>query len=490
MIPWRFRYSQEFDPLKHLREKDPGDNAKTSPPKEEFIDFCCMWGVEFYTPAHTEDLVEGFKRLGWGEDGNLNLFANPIAWINGSRRYQQGGSWLNLGELIPSNVYSRVHSRSTMNARRVALPASVESASAWMYSVTPSLIGIVVCFVFDEVTSASLDQALRKDRQTFATPRGQGWQYHEPWKQKSDHISSIRTKASKNVATWFSENLPGLFSSGLLEGEIPTCEFITLRAIKPNPSIEDKGNRPDYLRLLGVSHDLETWKCNRIPCLTLGITRDWESRPQHHTILATNESQFVHAIPDGYGREHRSSRIRYADLIMPKLISIWATLPMLEGYTQHISQVRSSTELRNEALRSPLKALKTLGSQVSYSVDIAAVTSELAAHSKDGFSSFYDLEAFEPCNPSLYREELSLRDYLSFAILRQASWLQETDVSIRSHLTQFGALLGAIESVRVQKKITILTWALLGIGFITLIAPVLPAIYSLVSSVILSYVGD
>ena len=54
------------DILRHYKERDPKENQDSTPPDHEFVDLICLWAVEFYTPAHTDDLVDNLKRLGWG----------------------------------------------------------------------------------------------------------------------------------------------------------------------------------------------------------------------------------------------------------------------------------------------------------------------------------------------------------------------------------------------------------------------------------------
>ena len=479
--------SQDWDLLVYLRGEDPEANARTTPPQDESIDLCCAWAVEFYTPAHMDRLVGKFRDLGWDTEYNRDPMMNPVNWLNGLRRFQSGGAWLNIGSLHPPD------SRSTfgISRRTSELPTDIEYANAWMYSVTPSLISIVVCFVLNEDRSGMFDRSLRADRQTFPTQAASGTQYHEPWKQKSDEIGDLRERVSSELQTWFSANLPGLFSSGLLDGNIPTCELVTLQEGSPFPSLaEEEGPPPEYLRLLGVSHDLEAWKSKSIPSLKFSVAQDWSNSPQHHSILAANVNRLTESIPDGYSGECRPNRIHFVDSMMWKLIAIWAILPMFEGYTQHLSRVRSSTTLSNTTLQPPVKVLKNLGRHISYSVDIAAVTAELTNHAERQFARSHDIDPFEPCNPEIYREKLSLSDYLNRIIGKQARWLQETDVSIRSQLTQYGTLIGATESVRVQKRVTLLTWLLVMLAIATLVAPLLPAIVSLELHRLLSFLVD
>ena len=476
--------SDNDERLKFYTERDPNKNIDTAPPEDEFIDLCCVWGVEFYTPTHIEGLVKSFRKLGWRTDDHPDPSRDPEAWLYGLRRYQHGGAWLNLGFLTLED------SNSPWGSLRhtAPLPECVDYASVSIYSISPSLIAMVVCFVFKEDSSVMLDKALRKQRRTYTTPFGSGVRIHDPRQQKRDDISEIRSTVSKLAATWFSEYFPGLFSSGLLGGELPSCEFITLRNAEPFPSRTQADPVPqEYLRLLGLSYDYNAWRSTSIPGLKFGTSQETEHNPRYHSICAMKENECIEAITSLQGSSDRSSRIDYVGEMMPTLISLWAILPLLEGYTQYLNKVRDPDIFKPKTRLTPVNILEKLEDYVSYSVDIAAVTSELVAHSEELFPLIHRDEVFEPCNSEFYKTGYSLNKHLEYTIGKQATWLERTDKSLRDHLTQYGSLLGATENVRVQRKITCLTWALLALAGLTLItSPIAPGLWGFVQD-ILSY---
>jgi hypothetical protein len=63
------------------RRKDTEENEKTTPPPEEHIDLCCVWALEFYTPAHIQSLLDGLTSLGWGDSLSASPDRNPVDWI-------------------------------------------------------------------------------------------------------------------------------------------------------------------------------------------------------------------------------------------------------------------------------------------------------------------------------------------------------------------------------------------------------------------------
>ena len=69
--------------LAYHHERDPQRNVESSPPESEYVDLCCTWGVEFYTPTHFADLKSGFRKLGWHTDDHPDPHRDPATWLMG-----------------------------------------------------------------------------------------------------------------------------------------------------------------------------------------------------------------------------------------------------------------------------------------------------------------------------------------------------------------------------------------------------------------------
>ena len=409
--------------------------------------------------------------MGWHTNDHHDPTRDPETWLRGLRRFQFGGAWMNLGYLIPNDSGPLFIGA---DKRVASLPKCAKYARIGIYSISPSLVSVVVCFVFNDDTSTIFDRALRTNRQTYTTPIRRGNRIHDVRTQKSDHIRQIRTNINRQIGTWFSGNLPGLFSSGILDRDIPTCEFITLVKAEPFPSrIEREANSQEYLEILGLGLDFDVWKNSETPGLKFRMRDRIERNPRYHSILATREDRHIDGMPDLYANTDRDARIAHVDQLMPNLLNLCSILPMLEGYTQHLSTVRDSATARPGDRLAPAKVLEGLGGDVAYSVDIAAVTAELAMYSEEAFPLVRDVEQFEPCDARSYDTGTNLRKQLEFIVHKQVTWLERTDKSIRDHLTQYGSLVGAAQNVRMQARITCLTWALLLLAAATLVANVL-----------------
>lgn len=450
--------------LRQVRARDPKENLETSPPADERIDLVCLWATEFYTTSHNEQLVDSFVKLGWGKEGANGGSGDPIGWLNGSSGGHQGSAWMNLGVLVPhgSRRFFVPHYRT------VELPAGVEYATAGLYSLTPSLVSVVVCFVFEDSWSNSFNNALRTEYRTYATPTEHGRRFHTPKHQKTERVNEIRGELSQLAATWFSKNLPGLFSSGVFRGDIPTCEFITTRLVEPFPTRAEQAHSVlGYPAVMGIGRNYGVWSYGDTPDLKLRLPTSRERDPEYHSILAMREPPSPEGSSDRPSDNDRSAKLDRLNLAIPNWLSVWAILPLLEEYTQHIRKIRDSTTLRPRKRQNSLRILENLGSHVSYSVDIVAVADELASDSAIPFHLLDVSGQFEPAEEGPLQEG-SLAASLTYMIRDRANCLQRTDAALRDQLTQYGSLVGATENVRVQKKLNCLTWVLVFFGLATL----------------------
>ena len=240
----RSRNDDDASMLEMHRESDPVENLETSPPEDERIHMRCLWAVEFYTPSHVDKLLDSLRKLGWDQE-DIPGRDSPASWVISTRLVsQRGGSWLNLGIIRPVNDTRPWPSRD----RTAPLPMHVHYALGGLHSLTPSLTCIVMCFVFEESFQSRLDEVLRRDRQTFTKPVRRGRQIFGPEAQKSEEVRSVRHECVSLAANWFKENLPGVFSSGLLGEQLPTYELVTLHGTEPFPSRDAETFPPPYLR--------------------------------------------------------------------------------------------------------------------------------------------------------------------------------------------------------------------------------------------------
>ena len=445
--------------LQDWRQFDADQNARSAPPEDENIDLCSAWAIEFYTPAHMNHLLNGLEHLGWTEDESRN----PVAWLKDWGTSQFGQSWMPLERVIPRGVPDPYITGSL----RAELPPNVKYAYGDIYCFTPSLIAIVFEFVFDKEYSQILDNALRQDRISQVTATKWGSRIHDPSNQKIAHVKKIREDTARLVAAWFSKNLPGLCSAGLLQGEFPTCEFVTFRKAKPFPLRGELAAEPlSYLWHLGLSHSYGSWESTGMPDLRFEPSARDRNIPRFHSVLSIDEASWVKQDSQQGNGSDRDSRIYSMHRKVSGMLGIWAIGVLLQGYAQHFRELRNSEFLRSTK-ESAVQALQRIAESVSFSVDIAAVTAELASYVSKRRPLGIEVESFRPRSDALDSWwKGSLEDLIQTQIGENANWLLSVDTAVRDHLTQYGTILGMVEDIRLQKKITLLTYAMLGLTIV------------------------
>lgn len=441
--------------LQELRATDPEQNAQHTPPADEVIDLYSGWAIEFYTPAHMEELISSFERLGWTEDDARN----PAAWLKHREPSQYSQGWMHLGPVVPHNLPNTY----AAHRLRADLPSAVSRAYGDMYWFTPSLLAIVFEFTFNEEYSRIYDDVLRQERQSYVTNSPKGFRIHNPSSQRDSHIKKIRNDSMRLITGWVSENIPGLFSAGLSGGDFPTCEFVTLRKAQPFPTREERaGANQWYLRNLGLHYSYGTWECTSMPSLRFNPSSIERNTSNYHSILSINEANWDEQDLQEANKSDRESRTYEMHRRVTGMLGVWATGILLRGYSQHFSKLRNSEFLRTTQGNSAEDALQKIRESVSYSVDIAAVTDELASLVQRKFQLGFDVKSFTPRSDAPdYWWKGSLEQLIQKQVGEDAEWLRSMENATRDQLTQYGTILGIVEDIRLRKKTTILTYVML-----------------------------
>lgn len=461
--------------LEDSRYRDGEENAETRPPDAELVDLCCLWAAEFYTPSHVDRLLSGFADLGWSKDDDTLPGPNPALWVRQLRETAFGSGWFSLG------VICRTGEKTFASIDRTApLPPHVSYATGEIFSITSSTTCIVMGFALDEEYSRRMNQALRREHETYLERRRRGYRMHGPASQKKAALRVVRAHIRELATNWFRAHLPGLFSSGILDGEFPTCEFMTLRVGRPFPQPEERVEREEYLHLLDVGDDWDAWPCRDTPGLKFAwpVLRDEENR--FHAIVAAREDDFAEENLRMYGGPGRSSYTAYVDRHLKGLLSRWALLAVLSGFERHLNAIRDSAIFRVDHRRKPRILLETLGAHLSQSVDIAAVSAELANTTQQKGSFNEEAGDFTPAHSVFGRtQDATAAEALRKHVGERAAWLQIADRSVRDLLTQYGTALAAAENIRLQHSVRWLTWILV---FLTVTIAVLTAIMALTAT--------
>ena len=431
------------------RRSDVKKNLRTEPPADEVIDLLCVWAIEFYPPSHIEKLRTGFSKLGW-DDGNAGLHDSPTQWIRQLRESSMGGDWFNLGVIERDGV-----EHFFGHQRTATLPANVEYAIGSLYGLTPSITCIVMCFVLTEEHSCSFDQILRKKYQTKITPTRdrRGYRIYSPTQQKLAEIGFVRESIRKSSADWFRAYLPGLFSSGLLKSEVPTCEFVTFKKGHPFPKVQDGAGPEKYLRLLDMDYSAEAWESVDISGLKFAWPMLRDSETGFHAVIAMNEEDIDKGNLKAYGEEDdRSSYVTCVNEHVNELLSRWSLLAVLSGFERHLNATRDSAIFQPGGRQKPERLLETLTALLTQSGDISAASSDLAQFVKHKGMFSDEMAAFKPCNLRSYQDEnTELGETLRHTIAERSAWIHYADKSVRDLVTQYGNSVSALENIRLQK---------------------------------------
>ena len=447
-------HSSDEDPaslLEHYRRNDLASNAETTLPEDEHVDLRCMWAVEFYTPSHVDKLVYNLTKLGWDRN-DFPGRESPASWVRISRQHSEGGGWLDLGTIRSGDDNRPWPSRD----RTAPLPAYVRHAGGGLYSFTPSLTCIVICFVFEDSFRCRIDGALRRCRKTFTRPVSRGHEIFDPERQKVEEIRLLRQECASLAARWFRDNLPGVFSSGLLEDQLPTCELVTLHKAEPFPDREREDyTPPGYLRVLDLEVSLSAWRNSDTPCLKFSLDLLGQN-PEYHSVFVVRDTEIEDTqLLEPYGG--LPGLATHIDLTYREMIGKLAIRPLLDNYSKRLNELRDAvTEtIRRPSRRRPSHTLQVLVDNVAYDVDIATVANDLVASTEEPSRFYRDLARFEPCYE--WVSQGSLAEVFRPAVNRQAIRVKQAAQSLRDHLTQFGSLVAATEDIRTQNRILWLT---------------------------------
>ena len=460
--------------LERYRSHDADGNAESEPPSDEVINLRCIWAVEFYTPSQISKLLRGFEKLGWNTDDSLGVDHNPVLWIQRTRESAAGGGWLNLGPIQRPGG-----GRLFGFDRKAPLPTGVEYALATMYSLTSSITCIVIGFVLDKTQNRRFEQALRRKRQTYTMPlrgrRRRGHQIMGPGTQKETDIRTLRTEMRELAADWLRAHLPGVFASGILAGEYPTCEFLTLCNTPPFPPHSARDHRKDeWLRILSVDYDLYAWRAEKLRGLKFSWPLSSDIHHRFHAVIATREDDFSDET-----LQH-SSLVFYVDQFVNAMLSRWALVGVLSGFERYLNNVRDSAAFKPNHRARPLHLLEDLGSHVAQSVDISAVSAELQRFAEREELFKHGINVFYRCDPSLYRnKETTLIEEMRKQTAERAEWLRNIDRSVRDVLIQYGTTVGVRENIKLQKHTARLTWVILALTIVIVILTGLTTVMSI-----------
>ena len=467
---------QRHEILEQMREYDEIHNSESEPPEPERINLQCVWAIEFYTPSHIAELVDRLEKLDWTIDESSRSLQDPALWILHQRESANRSGWLNLGIIRRPGATGSIRP-----VRSAPLPSGVEYAVASLYNVTSSLTCIVMAFVLDEMQNRCYEEILRTNRKTYADRLShRRTRFVQPEHQKKREVSRFRATIREHAADWFRTHLPGIFSTDILAGEFPTCEFLTLRSMVPFPtnnSSDQKASR--WLHLLGLDPGSNAWQADELTGLKFAWPQTGGLGTNYHSIVAAQEDVFSEEALRLYAANDRNDVIHYVDRFVNNMLVLWALVCMLSGFERYLNNIRDSAVFNNTRKEKPLRLLDDVGRHIAQSVDIAAASVELQQFADRQRILDYSTNTFRPCNPSWYQNaKITLSEVFKTQITERATWIRSLEGSVRSLLIEYGTTVGVRENIKLQRHVALLTWVIV---VLTLVVVILTALSTAIS---------
>jgi len=313
--------------LKDFKNWDSKINKETELPAEEHVRIRSLWVVEAYPPTYFVNLKHWLAKLDQSEPSyNDNI-------LKSAEQARLGAyySWINLGYIFSSNSNRHFVSKAI-------LPKGVEYINAKLFCSLPSITFIVLQFVFDEPTSLILEDPLNKKYTTYAKKLGKGYGFINPLHQKRKAVLKLKKELHQNCYDWVRDKIPGIFSTGILKSEFPTCEFITLD--KGNPFVKEAYH--SYLSIIDLGISFFIYDSEDIQGLRLRES-SFNDSDFNNLILAGNTSKIL-SDKDLSFYDDPTTRgfMSWLSDNFSKILYLWGLYMLLVAYEYKISNFRDS----------------------------------------------------------------------------------------------------------------------------------------------------
>lgn len=444
------------------QQRDIEQSEKSKLPPNEEVRLRCLWVLEAYPPSGFSELRSAFEKFGWAEQLPFDSNANITVQISRARRRLAGGGWSNLGIILPDD------SRSTIGWRRVAeLPDGVRHIRGTALFPTPTMTLLCWHFVFDEKSAASLEEPLRADFTTEYEPLpGGAARVYSPPSRRSHVVGSIRQEMYRDCYKFVEKHFPGVFANGLLDGEFPTCELLTLKNVIP---YEARPERDTYLSVLGLWNPYDVWISDKLSGLFLEAP--WTGELDFASLFLVGRLQDILADEKlgSYGRNHAEAVVNWLSCLDFSL-GAWALWVLVNAYHRRISELRDEVASQRLAVM-PLAELEELCQRIFYSTaDAVPFSRDLEKFTADhwAFREVFEFQRLKPLSDS--GETRGFFDWIRQDLAEKAVDLRDRDQQLRAALSSASELVRArsnqqvaSDMLRAQRWALVLTWALLAL---------------------------
>jgi Tn3 transposase DDE domain len=444
-------------------ERDPEDNAASTPPSEERLRWHGVYVFEAYGPSHVGQLIRDVGRLGWNRERSTIDGSTLDEWIAASR-----------GRSIAGSYYPLMLSRDGVGVGgtgvyKAPLPDGVDHARGVILNLTSAVTVVVLFFVFDDDLGLLIDRVLRKPYVSFGERVDRGWVIHTAANQRLDAAAAARRQLRNTAAGFFRDHLPGAFARDLGR-DLPACEVMTAAAWRPlwQPAHDPGGRATGYGWLLGMNSDTEAWEDEHLAGFRLQLPSAMSRTPA--MVLAGRHDEAFASIDGSYGGPTNAGLGSYLFMRLDGLVALWGSYELLAGYHALLSAARdvkvgvpartSTTLSRLDRVRDELLGRAADARTIAHELD------EAADAQRSSFTRLREV-AFTPVCEQLWQEPDLDRTLLN-SLRTEGRAVRRTEEQVRQNLTVDSGALSAAANLRLQRSVSRLTWVLIVIGIVTI----------------------
>ncbi len=411
--------------------------------------------------------MNGLRRLGWASDreGPVSQ-VNLASWVANSRAAAIGLSWTTIGTITEQG--------SRFSTRRAILPEGVDYALGSLSTLTPSLTVLEIQFVLKDEVVRAFDAPLQHTYETYSEERGSSFTaYITPGQQKQDAMLAARRGMRKACGDWFRSNLPGVFSLELREDTLPSCEFITTRVAAPFMKTQHM-SFDYYMWRLGLAGDWDVWQSDKLPGLGLRLPRGQGDDAFALVLAGRFDSIFPEDAMESWGGRTREGFANRLEIEIGRMIAAWAARTALIAYQKRLTEIRDRATLPQGKTRAAIQALDSVQKELLHtSADAQRVSRDMAAMAENerSYSRLFEID-FQPLAANRQDNEPSLIQVMQGDTLRRSHALSEAEQHVREVLLTSSNLASTTANLRLQRRITALTWVLLILAILALLVPI------------------
>jgi hypothetical protein len=499
----RLRWMARVDE-RRVAGRDPGDNRDTRIPVGEQVLVPVLWLTELYTPTTLDGLLSGLASL-MARAGDQDCRRGDIVeWVKDARR-QGGGSWRMLPNVWPAGTAPRSANWITDD-----LPVGITSVTWGIYTLTSTVTAVTVMFRVEERHAGELQRIVNKDASSRAVllPGG-SYTVSDVRSQKQQAADRWRENLRADAARWLARRLPGSFQD-LAPGQLPTIELVLTERQYPWDEPIGHPAVAGWMQLLDLENLEGYWQCGAISWLRLRERQfhSWTRGQRHLYTLAGRRPDLLSVSRAAHSAAQRDALNEALHLLHLHIVPAANRLALTALLDELAEQLAATRDLAKQAAgkRSP-RALAQIQQQlISTGLDSQIVADDIVRYARDERSWLYEVLDFTQVLPPALTEHLrpdraaparrtvrrpwkrrnrqtaaarrhrgrgsrpyaanpapappapsSLAELLRQGQIDQGTLVTQAEADLRDLINTSAQLTAAIENIRLQRRVLLLT---------------------------------